>query len=147
MWELQLFPTLHSVPSGGSLRWPMVGWFVPQRLANATNTNTTNPGLSHHPSPSQRELVAKHLGATTDYVWLARNIITRPHLAVNMTGNCSLDSTWLCAHLKKTKTYFTEQRKHDYWRATSRLHQHSPPLSSSHRFVPGNRQDSESVTW
>lgn len=88
----------------------------------------------HHLPVSQRGLIVKkkkkNLLAATNYIPLARGIITGPHLAGRWTGKCSLYSRWLCAHLMK----------HNYWVASNSLCQCCLPFSVS---VPGDIQDSE----
>lgn len=88
----------------------------------------------HHPPVSQRGLIVKNkqtnLLAATNYIPLARGIITGPHLAGRWIGKCSLYSRWLCAHLMK----------HNYWVASNSLCECCLPFSVS---VPGDIQDSE----
>ena len=87
----------------------------------------------HHLPVSQRGLIVKKkkkVLAATNYVPLARRIITGPHLPGTWTGKCSLYSRWPCAYLMK----------HNYWVASNSLCQCGLPFSVS---MPGNSQDSK----
>ena len=125
LWELLLFPTLCSVPS----RWKI-------EVSHGGNVyhgkwqcyEPRLPIISL--SPKGDSLLKKNLLAATNYIPLARGIITGPHVAGRWTGKCSFYSRWLCARLMK----------HNYWVASNSLCQCCLPSSVS---VPGNIQDSK----